>query len=240
MNNKSLFTIILFIFFIVFVNAQEYTIGLKGGINNYMIGELLHLGPNGGNNVTPTVDTYFAADKGMNIHYGIFLSINYDRFFIRPEIMQTSITNTYPLALKSSEWSASKIDIPLLFGYQLYDPFSIYLGPELSTISNMQLEGLEVDKTPLIYNQTMMNINVGFLVDFGSVGVDLRYAYSISKYEEQRIDIVRASYGTNVGYLQEYNPNQISLSVFINLFKIDGETKKKNVNSDWRNHNNLK
>lgn len=227
------------IFITLSLSSQELKIGLKGGVNNYSIGELFHLGPNGGNGVTPSEDTYYTADKGMNIQYGLFFMANFDKFFIRPEIIITSIENTYPLALQDSKWTASKIDVPILFGYYVYYPVAIYLGPELSTISDMELEGLETHLTPLIYNQTSLNMNIGIMVDFKNFGLDLRYTRGLSKFEEQRIDMVRSSYGTNVGYLQEYTPSQLSISLHVNLFDFSTLKKSRGPGSDWRNHKNL-
>ena len=222
------------------LSSQELKIGLKGGINNYNIGELFHLGVGtSGSNITPAEDTYFKANKGMNAQYGLFIMANFDKFFIRPEIMITSIENTYPLGLQDSKWTASKVDVPILFGYYIYYPIAIYAGPELSNLTDMELEGLQTNLTPLIYNKTTLNMNIGVMVDFKNFGLDIRYARGISKFEEQRIDMDRGNYGTNIGYLQEYSPSQLSISLHVNLFDFSTFRKSRGPGSDWRNHKNL-
>ncbi len=56
--------IIIFLFLFTNLSSQELVFGVKGGINYNSIGDLHHYGPNGGNDVTPTVDTFYKAEKG--------------------------------------------------------------------------------------------------------------------------------------------------------------------------------
>jgi hypothetical protein len=68
MKVKPLFIVILLISF-SFVNAQEYSFGLKGGINYNNIGELYHYGNASGlgTSVTPNDDTVFFGRKRNGI-----------------------------------------------------------------------------------------------------------------------------------------------------------------------------
>ncbi len=235
MQIKPLFIVILLISF-SFVHAQEYTFGVKGGINFNNIGELDHYGlfRGGGINADPSTDVIYTADKEMGFQFGAFAMIAFDKFFIRPEINFVSSKNSYPLKGKTSHWTSKKIDIPLLFGYKIYKPVSIYVGPSFSTISSMKLEGVE---SPILFEKSATNLNAGILVDFGRFGLDLRYEYGLKSIEEQRVDIVATTYGTNVAHLLEYNPSQIQLSVHINILKINADDRGHKIKSGWRGGN---
>jgi hypothetical protein len=235
MQIKPLFIVILLIYFSP-VYAQEYTFGLKGGINFNNIGELYHYGNNSGLgiNVTPNDDTVFSAEKEMGFQFGAFAMIAFDKFFIRPEVIYVSSKNNYPLAFETANWTSTKIDIPLLLGYKVYDPVSLYAGPSFSSISDMKLEGVEQGSNyPYVYKKSSTSINAGILAEFGRFGIDLRYQYGITKVEELRVDINRSIYGTNIADLLEYNPSQIQISVHINILRINGE-RRNSKKGGWR------
>ncbi|MDP3313218.1 outer membrane beta-barrel protein [Lutibacter sp.] len=224
--------------FHISLTAQEFVVGLKGGINYNAIGELYHIGTanGGGNNVIPTEDFYYQADKDLGNHFGLFLNIKFDKIFIRSEMNFTTAKNSYPLSQKIANWNSSKVDIPILLGVRLYDPIWIYAGPIFSVVSDMELEGVEY---PIVFNKSSFDVGIGLLVDFGRFGVDFRYQYGISPVDFQRVDIVRSIYGTNVAHLLEYNSSQLSISLHINLLKINGSEKRNRSGSGWRNHQNL-
>lgn len=236
MQIKPLFIVILLISFSS-IHAQEYTFGVKGGINFNNIGELYHYGVWAGANPTPINDTYYTADKEMGTQFGVFGMIAFDKFFIRPEINFISLKNSYPLALKTSHWTSKRMEIPILFGYKIYDPISLYAGPSFSNISEMKLEGNQDDLRPFTYKKSSTSINAGILADFGRFGIDLRYQYDLTKVEALEVDIDRGTYGTNRGRLLKYNPSQIQLSVHINLIKINGNDRGHRIKSGWRGGN---
>ena len=233
MQIKPLFIVILLISFSS-VNAQEYTFGVKGGINFNNIGELYHIGNSGSSPTTPENDFYYVAEKEMGFQFGAFAMIAFDKFFIRPEVMYVSSKNNYPLGIKIANWTSTKIDIPILFGYKIYEPVSLYDGPSFSSISDMKLDALEQGSNyPYIYKKSSTSINAGIMAEYGRFGIDLRYQYGITKVEELRVDINRGIYGTNIADLLEYNPSQIQLSVHINILSINGE-RKNSKKGAWR------
>lgn len=235
MQIKPLFIVMLLITFSS-ANAQEYTFGVKGGINFNNIGELYHYGNASGlgTSVTPNEDTVFPAEKEMGFQIGAFAMIAFDKFFIRPEVVYVSSKNNYPLAFETAYWTSTKIDIPILVGYKIYEPVSLYVGPSFSSISDMKLEGVEQGSSyPYVYKNSSTSINAGILAEFGRFGVDLRYQYGITKVEELRVNIDRGVYGTNIADLLEYNPSQIQLSVHINILSINGD-RKHSKKGAWR------
>lgn len=150
------------------MHAQEYVFGVKGGINFNNIGELYHYGNTSGlgTNVTPNDDTMFSAEKEMGTQLGLFFMIDFDNFFIRPEVNYVSSKNNYPLAFKTANWTSTKIDVPILFGYKIYGPVSLYLGPSFSSISDIELEGVEQGSNyPYVYKKSSTSINAGIMAD---------------------------------------------------------------------------
>jgi hypothetical protein len=238
MRIKPLFIVILLTSFTI-VHAQEYTFGVKGGINFNNIGELYHYGNASGLgiNVTPDENTVFSAEKELGTQLGVFLMIGFDKFFIRPEVNYVSSKNNYPLAFKTANWTSTKIDVPLLFGYKIYKPVSLYVGPSFSSISEMKLEGNQENLKPFTYKKSSTSINAGVLVEVGRFGLDLRYQYGITKVEELRVNINRGIYGTNIADLLEYNPSQIQLSIHFNIIKINGNDGGHRIKSGWRGGN---
>ncbi len=118
------------------------------------------------------------------------------------------------------------------------------MGPSVSTINDMELEGNEVKAaTPFTYSTSTFNFSAGLLLDFYRFGVDLRYEYVSTIEDHLEIDMLRnpsfGGYGTNRGALVEYNPSRIILSVHINIFHKDFREKRTRFNSDWRNHKQL-
>jgi len=216
--------------------AQKIVFGVKGGINWNSIGTLYHLGTSsgGGSNVTPAGDFIYEADQTMGTQFGGFVMFEWKRLFLRPELNFSTRKNEYPLALNTSYWEQQSTDISILAGVRVWKPVKIYAGPSFNSISEMTMTGPE---TPILYEGSATNIQAGLMVDFKWFGVDLRYEYGLQTIPEQRVDILRSAYGTNVAYLQEYNQSTIYLTAHINIFRIypgQGGGKPK---TKWRNKN---
>ena len=237
MKVKSLF-LVFFCCAFFYGYSQEFSIGIKGGVNYSTIGDLYHHGNDSGlgTNVTPNDDTVFSAEKDLGTNFGVFALIDYERFYLKPEMVFTSLKNTFPLAYKDAEWTATRIDFPILFGYKFYNNFSVYAGPGFSIISDMELTGPE---QPITYDDSSINLNIGVAANFGIVGIDVRYQYGISKVDEQRVDIDRGIYGTNIADLLEYNTGVFSVNVQLNIINFNSLRSSRGSKSGWRNHKNL-
>jgi hypothetical protein len=239
MTKKSLLTL-FFIGAAIFINAQDITFGIKGGVNFATIGKIYHYGPNGGNNVTPTEDAYYSAGGVQGKNFGAYFRLNIKYFYIQPEVNFSNFTGSYQFALKESEWTQSNVNLGLLFGYRLFGPLAIYMGPVLSIINDRQLEGTESTSfASWQYEKSNMSVSFGLAASWDRISIDARYVYGLSAAENQKIDMVRAKYGTNLGETLEYNPSQFILSLQVDLFNFGGEKNKRRAKSDWRNHTNL-
>ena len=247
MKNQPQIIFLFFLFFsFSFIQAQEYFVGLKGGVNYNTIGDFNHYGEETGvgGNLTPDISTTFSPTKAMGNHYGVYVTADFGNFFIRPELIFTSMENSYVLALKETVWTSSKIEIPILFGINIYKPISIYAGPVFSSISDRELEGLRLTNgvvdTPIKFDKNATSLSAGVLVQYKRFGLDVRYDYGITAVKNQQIKMIRAEYGTYIADLVEYNPSQLSVSLTVDLFHFSfDKTARTKARYDWRNHKNL-
>lgn len=203
-------------------NSQEYAIGIKGGLNYYNIGDL---NSRGGSIQAGKPDEIFTPNNEMGTQFGAFLNVAFGKLYIRPEINFVSNKNNYDFPLKTSRWTASKINVPLLVGYKIYDPISIYVGPSFSFFSEMNLEGANnsTGESPINYSKNTSNLMFGIQVEFKRFGVDLRYELGLKETEEELQNIHNSAFGTNLTDVYSYKPSQISLSLNIFLFRTDGD-----------------
>jgi len=237
MNTKPLL-IVLFLFSFSLTNAQEFGIGLKGGINYNYIGDFKSVGSNASLGS-------FSAENELGFQFGAFIDIDFGRFFIQPEVNYVSLKNSYPFPTKPAKWAAQQIDVPILFGYKVYYPVAIYAGPVFSFISDMTMEGMKESSSyadPFVYNSSSAGISAGILLDFGRVSIDFRYQYGLTTVKEQRIVMIKNynGYGVDIGDLTEYNPSQIMVNIQVKLFTFNSGERYRRSKSDWRNHKNLK
>ena len=233
-----LFVLILCLSFSV--KSQNFKFGIKGGVNLNSIGELYHWGntTGGTTNVRPDEDTYYTANKDMGLQFGAFLMVEYEKFYLKPEINYVTYKNNYALDLNTANWESTEFNIPILFGYRILNSVSVFGGPSFSFISDQTFETLD-DALPYTYKDSSMNGQVGVMVGLGPVDIDVRYQYGFSKVETQQIDMNRSHYGTNRGQLLEYNPSQIFVNLSINLLDLSKLKGRNKVNKGWRHSKNL-
>ena len=224
--NKRILLLAFFLSTSIFIYAQpEYAIGIKGGLNYYTIGDI---NSRGGSIQSGKPDEVFTPNKEMGTQFGVFLNVAFDKFFIRPELNFVTNKNTYDFPNRTSHWKASKVDFPILFGYKIYDPVSIYVGPSFSFFNDMTLEGANniTSANSIDYEKTTSNFIVGIQVEFKRFGVDLRYESgfkeTIGEHTNNYQDFQNSAFGINLGDIYSYKPSQISLSLNIFLFRTDG------------------
>lgn len=235
--NKTPLLLILFLLAFSLNYSQNLDIGVKGGINSNSIGEFYSIGGSIGSGVPNEI---YEASNEIGYQFGLFFNFNVNYFFIRPEFNYSSYQNKYDFPTNSAKWSAQQIEIPILFGYNIYKPVYLFAGPVFNFISDMSMEGWQNTSyaDDFTYKSSSTSISAGLLLDFGRVGLDFRYQYGLTTVEEQRLDMIKSTYGVNLGDLKEYNPSQFMVNVQIQLFTIYGD-KKRRSGSDWRNHKNL-
>lgn len=230
MRKDPLFLIILLLMCSL-IRSQEIKIGLKGGVNYNYIGDFLS-----------QEGAYYPADNEIGYQFGVFVDVGFDKFFVRPEANYVSLKNSYEFPTKPAQWATQQIDIPILFGYNIYYPVAIYAGPVFSFISEMAMEGWQDTSyaDPFDYNTSSTGVSAGILIDLDRIGIDFRYQYGITTVKEQRLDMIKNynGYGVNLGDLVEYNSSQIMVSIHIKIADFSNIKQNRKVKKGWRNHKN--
>lgn len=193
--------------------SQEFSYGLKGGVN-YSMGGQITGESSGVGNWAETIE----GTPSIGYHGGAFVQVNFGSFFIRPEVVYTSLELDFEFPNKTSTYAVQKFDIPLLIGYNIWGPLDVYAGPVYSNIMDTSLMGNELED-PIVAQNTPINVQAGAKVEFGRFGLDVRYEHSLSTAEVQDLDIVKSEYGVNRAYFDDSRINQIIVSV---IFKIGG------------------
>lgn len=203
----------LFISLITPAVAQEFSYGLTGGVNYTMGGKITGITSNG---------LYWggtAEGQGeIGYHGGAFVQVNFGDFFIRPEVIYTSLETTFEFPQKPSTYAVQTFTVPLMIGYNVWGPLDVYAGPVYSNVLDSSLMGNE-STDPIVVQNTPINAQAGVKVEFGRFGLDFRYEHSLSTAEVQAIDIVNSEYGVNRASFDDARLNQIIVGV---IFKLGG------------------
>lgn len=202
--------------------AQDfsYSFGLKGGVNYSLGGYLEESVPEGDR---------FDAQSKIGFHGGAFVQANLGKLFLRPELVYTSIQTEYELRSANTTHSVTKIDLPLLIGYNIAGPLDVYAGPVYSNIMDSEIETGPEGETyrPVVQDSPGVNLNLGAKVEFGRIGVDLRYEHTLTSVDNltpQPLTFDGAAdgnYGVGAANFSDPRINQIILSVTFKLFGSD-------------------
>jgi len=224
---KFVFLIVFTYLSILYASAQEYGFGVRGGINTYSIGDIVTVGSNGPQG--PEAGLVFEPVKDIGFQFGGYFFAKFGKFYIRPELNYVSSQNHYDFPNQKSKWTTSKIDIPVLFVYDIFEPISIYAGPGFNFFGDTKIEGVQETSFtagtagPDLEKSTF-NINVGIMFRYNRLTLDLRYEMGQGKTSEEREDFIRSDYGVNLADLKSYKPNVLSLNVSYDIFRTDGQS----------------
>ena len=218
---KYLFSVALFLAASISAFSQTtFEYGLKGGVSYTMGGEI-----EGYNSTLNYWQGVVEAEGGLGFHGGVFGQVNFGKFFVRPEVVYSSLTQEFPIPLReqNTEFKVQTFTIPLLFGYNIYGPLDLYAGPVYSNVIDARIDGAEGD--PLIVVQdTPLNAQIGAKVEFGRFGLDVRYEHSLSDAEVQQLDFDNEMFGGKQGGANKADFNDATLDQIIVslIFKIGG------------------
>ena len=167
--------------------------GFKGGLNYGGNGDYFEsIGDNSKN-----------PERNIGYHVGVFGKIG-NRLYLRPELVYTATRSDYA----SDELSVKKIDLPLLVGFKVLGPLSVFVGPSFQYILDTEFNGINIDD---VENDFSVGLNFGIGVNFNNIGIDLRYERGFSANEATFIN-------NNIGVSRiDTRPDQLILSLSIAL-----------------------
>ncbi|MDT0686070.1 outer membrane beta-barrel protein [Autumnicola psychrophila] len=191
--NKFFLPLLFCLFFFSFSQAQEFSFGIKGGLNYAMGGEIQGKSSTVNGNAEYSTGT-FTPDSNIGFHGGAFIEMRFGKFLVRPEAIYSSIETEFSLVNSTSIYSVEQLTIPLLVGYNIYGPIDVYAGPAYNNIIDATLEKT---KDAIVVQNSPLAAQLGIKAGIGRFELDLRYSRSLSSAEAQPIDIDNDNTVTN-------------------------------------------
>ncbi|ANH60331.1 outer membrane beta-barrel protein [Dokdonia donghaensis] len=149
--------------------SQSTGFGIKGGLNYGSVGDLEF--------TSEFANSTFNEENKTGYHAGIFYKAKFAGLIIQPEILYTQLNTEYVNKSLSSEkfdYELSKIDIPLLVGFDIIGPINVKAGPSFQYILENGFEEADIDfEDP--ENSFTVGYQLGVGVTLGQLGIDLRY-----------------------------------------------------------------
>lgn len=222
MKWKRFLLSLFFIFgFITLSFSQDWGFGLKGSINQSFTGDIQGNPAEGSTNWAGLSE----GSGTMGFGAGAYLQRNFGRFFVRGEVLYTLLESEFdiPESTSPSVYSVDKLEIPVLFGYNVTSPLDIYFGPAYSNILNSTLRGATSPQV-ITVQDVPLTAQAGIQVQFGRLGLDLRYVHSLATKESQPLQFSSSIYdpnnneqGADRATFLDARVNYVSLGVFFEL-----------------------
>ncbi len=203
MKKKILLLTATFLFFLISAQAQS-SFGLKGGLSYNSNGDLSEF---------TTEANSIIKDKGKGksgYNIGVYGKIDLGNLYIRPELVYTKTTSEYELNSGNQDFELSKIDAPVLLGFELIGPLSVFAGPSFQYILDNNINGIDFDK---VENEFTMGLNIGASLEFGRLGIDVRYERGLNENEAKFVS------NNNTNFKLDTRPEQIIVNLSFSLTK---------------------
>ncbi len=185
--------------------AQKGSFGLKAGINYNSNGDLIEETTNNAENVIQ------GADAKVGFHVGAYGKLSFSSLYLRPELVYTKTKSDY----NGSSYDISKLDVPVLIGYKVFGPLSIFAGPSFQYILSNDLDIKDIDLKD-VENKFSVGLNIGAGVQLGKLGIDVRYERGFSKNEASFIgNNINAASG--IEGRVDSRPSQLIFSLSVKL-----------------------
>ena len=159
--------------------------------------------------ITGVQETIKSAKK-MGVHGGLFFQINFNEMYLRPEVLYTITKTNY----EDIDFNQTKIDVPVLYGFKLFGPVSMFTGPSFQYLLTSKLQDIDY-KNIDVQSDLAVNAQVGLAVKFGKqIRLDVRYEKGISD------NIITIKDNNIVDSLQYYinaKPEQYMVSLSLQL-----------------------
>ncbi|PHS52213.1 MAG: hypothetical protein COB01_07960 [Lutibacter sp.] len=178
MKKRIVLFSIAFLVSIMLMNAQS-NYGIKAGLSYNSNGELKDASTQIGN----VIDNKGSGKSGFNI--GFYGKLDLGPIFIRPELIYTKTTSEYELNSGTEDYKVSKFDVPVLVGMKLIGPLNIFIGPAFQYYLSNDLKGVNISD---VKNDFSIGMNIGASIEFGRIGIDVRYERGLSENEANWTD----------------------------------------------------
>ncbi|MDP2088600.1 MAG: outer membrane beta-barrel protein [Flavobacteriaceae bacterium] len=203
MKNLPQFILLLSLLFTFsFTQAQEYFVGVKGGVNYDFAGDIYDLGTS----IESTADDVkHGANSKMGYHMGVWFKVEFLNFFIRPELVYTQIEKEYP-SLFSQKITTQKIDVPIVLGTKLLGPFYLFGGPAFQYIAEKEIS---ITSTQIDFKELTVGLNIGAGVELGNFGLEVRWEKGFSEKDHASVTSISGNSLVTRNFEIDNRPNQL-------------------------------
>ena len=203
------------VFFII-INTSLYSqgnLGINFGLNDDSFGSI--------ENIQNTIDNYdLDLKNATGFQFGMFTEIDLITFYVRPELnFIYSISNQGSAILSGNisedllkhKFKSSEIQVPIIFGYNIIGPISIFGGPSFKYNLNSTSDVFDLED---VKDKYKLSVLLGSRIKIKSIGIDLRYERGLNSGE---IKIINAN-GLNIpnGNIDSTN-NRFSILISYDL-----------------------
>ena len=205
MKKRVLILAMLFLASFYTINAQS-SYGIKAGLSYNTNGELTEIF----NDVENFIDNKGSGKSGFNI--GFYGKLNLGPIYLRPELVYTKTTSEYILNSQNEDFKMSKLDMPVLVGFKVFGPLDAFIGPSFQYILKNDFKDIDSDA---LKNDITVGLNLGFGIELGKLGIDIRYERGFSSNEASFID--NEIVGGNMSYTLDTRPEQFIVNLSYRL-----------------------
>ena len=206
----------LFLFFFITTSlSAQGNLGFNFGINDDNFGSI--------ENLKDKIENYSLDLKNSTgFQFGLFTEIDLITFYIRPELNlifsrsknasaiqnASEIQDNQSISILEHSYKSSDIQLPIIFGYKIFGPLSIFGGPSfkysLSEKSNFNLEEIKDKYT--------VGVILGTRAKISSISLGLRYERGLNNKElsiinangielnEANVDLTTNKLSLNISY----------------------------------------
>ena len=196
---KTLLVALLLVGLSHFSEAQLH-MGIKAGVNY-----------NSDSFKDVSSDVFTGAQSKTGYHAGLWFraKLLVVGLYLRPEIVYTQLSNEVnyermmvPTEPTKTDFTFRKIDIPVLIGKKVLTIGNIFAGPSFQYILSSDF-GLN-DLTEISTEHFSLGIQLGFGIEFGRLGIDVRWERNLSAAETSFVDSTlnsEVNFGTRVNQI---------------------------------------
>ncbi|WKD86717.1 hypothetical protein KCTC32516_02093 [Polaribacter huanghezhanensis] len=199
---KKILLMMCLIFGLSQTASAQFQFGIKGGVNYNNNGDVTFSSAGS--------DVVNGAKSKSGFHAGLWFrgKIPIIGLYLRPEIVFTQVKSEYLYKGTNTNYDFKKIDVPVLIGTKFLGFANAFIGPSFQYIidDNFTFSNLSTND----FNKFSVGMQMGFGVELGALGVDVRWERGLSKTEAIFVDN-----STNVTV--DNRTNQIIFGVSIRL-----------------------
>lgn len=184
------------------ISNAQINFGIKGGVNYNNNGDAT-LSSTGN-------DIIDGAESKSGFHAGVWFrgKLPILGLYLRPEIVYTQVKSEYTYKSAATDYDFKKLDVPVLLGKKVLGFGNVFIGPSFQYIieDDFSFSDLSSDD----FDKFSVGMQMGFGVEFGKVGLDVRWERGLSDSEARFTD-------NNTNITVDNRTNQIIFGLSLQL-----------------------